>query len=146
MASRAFETEISDLESFYDPRSIAIIGASGHPRKPGGRPLAALQKRGYAGKVFPINPGYDEMAGVKCYPTILDVPGDVDMVIVSVPANAVPDVLRPVRRRRASRRRSSSPLDSRRSALEGEALQQKITELREGERTSASSGPIVSES
>jgi hypothetical protein len=40
MASRAFETETSDLESFYDPRSIAIIGSSGHPRKSGGRPPA----------------------------------------------------------------------------------------------------------
>ena len=94
MANRAFETETSDLESFYDPRSIAIIGASGHPRKPGGRPLAALRKRGYAGRVFPVNPRYDEMAGVKCYPTILDVPDDVDMAIISVPANSVPDVLR----------------------------------------------------
>jgi acetyltransferase len=93
MVSRAFDTDTSGIESFYDPRSIAIIGASGDPRKPGGRPLAALQKRGYAGRVFPVNPRYDEIAGIKCYPTILDVPGDVDMAIISVPANSVPDLL-----------------------------------------------------
>jgi acyl-CoA synthetase (NDP forming) len=94
MTIRAFETASSGIESFYDPRSIAIIGASGNPRKPGGRPLAALEKRGYAGRVFPVNPRYDEIAGFRCYPTILDVPEDVDMAIVSVPASSVPDVLR----------------------------------------------------
>jgi len=94
MASRAFETAPSGIEFFYDPRSIAIIGASGNARKPGGRPLAALAKRGYAGRVFPVNPRYDEIAGFRCYPSILDVPHDVDMAIVSVPASSVPDVLR----------------------------------------------------
>ena len=94
MTIRAFETASSGIESFYDPRSIAIIGASANARKPGGRPLAALTKRGYAGGVFPVNPRYDEIAGFRCYPTILDVPENVDMAIVSVPASSVPDVLR----------------------------------------------------
>jgi len=93
MASRAFDTDTSGIEYFYDPRSIAIIGASRNPRKPGGRPLVALQKRGYSGRVLPVNPQYDEVAGLACYPTILDVPGDVDMAIVSVPAAHVLDVL-----------------------------------------------------
>jgi acetyltransferase len=93
MASRAFDTDTSGIEFFYDPRSIAIIGASRNPRKPGGRPLVALQKRGYSGRVFPVNPQYDEVAGLVCYPTIVDVPGDVDMAIVSVPASSVLDVL-----------------------------------------------------
>jgi acetyltransferase len=81
------------MEFFYNPRSIAIVGASTDPRKPGGRPLAALQKRGYAGKLYPINPRYDEVAGLECYPTILDVRDDVDMAILSVPAESVLDVL-----------------------------------------------------
>ena len=83
----------SGIEYFFNPRSIAIVGASGDKRKVGGRPLAALIDRGYAGKIFPINPGYEELAGKKCYPSILDVPDDIDMAIVSVPAAAVLEVL-----------------------------------------------------
>lgn len=83
----------SGIEYFFNPRSIAVVGASDDKRKPGGRPLAALIERGYAGKVFPINPRYQEIAGRRCYPSVLDVPDDVDMAIVSVPAVAVPDVL-----------------------------------------------------
>jgi acyl-CoA synthetase (NDP forming) len=91
--SRIFGGDASGIASFYDPRSIAIIGASAKVEKPGGRPLAALRKRGYAGKVFPVNPSYDEIAGLTCYPTILDVPGDVEMAIISVPAKFVPGLL-----------------------------------------------------
>jgi acetyltransferase len=91
--SRTLDGDASGIASFYDPRSIAIIGASANLKKPGGRPLAALLKRGYAGKVFPVNPSYDEIAGLTCYPTILDVPGDVEMAIISVPANVVPELL-----------------------------------------------------
>jgi acyl-CoA synthetase (NDP forming) len=91
--SKTLGGDTSGIASFYDPRSIAIIGASANPKKPGGKSLEALLKRGYAGNVFPVNPSYDEIAGLTCYPTILDVPGDVEMAIVSVPANLVPDLL-----------------------------------------------------
>jgi acyl-CoA synthetase (NDP forming) len=93
MGSQVVDIDTSGMEFFYYPRSIAIVGASNQPEKPGGRPLAALQKRGYAGKIFPVNPNYREVAGLECHPTILDVPGDVDMVIVSVPAKAVLEVV-----------------------------------------------------
>src|SRR5512140_2438759 len=83
----------SGIEYFFNPRSIAVVGASEDKRKVGGRPLAALIERGYAGKIFPINPRYQELAGKRCYPSILDVPDDIDMAIVSVPAAAVLEVL-----------------------------------------------------
>jgi len=85
--------DTSGMEFFYDPRSIAIVGASKNPDKPGGRPLAALRNRGYAGKVFPINPRHRELAGLECHATILDVPDDVDMAIISVAADAVLEVV-----------------------------------------------------
>jgi acetyltransferase len=94
METGASDIDTSGIEFFYHPRSIAIVGASNKTRKPGGRPLMALRKRGYAGKVYPINPRYEEVEGFKCYPSILDVPGDVDMAIISVPAASVLDVLR----------------------------------------------------
>jgi len=91
--SRTSGGDASGIASFYDPRSIAIIGASPNAKKPGGKPLAALLKRGFAGNVFPVNPSYDEIAGLTCYPTILDVPGNVELAIISVPAKFVPDLL-----------------------------------------------------
>jgi len=87
------DSATSGIGYFFNPRSIAIVGASDDKRKPGGRPLAALIERGYSGKVFPINPRYGELAGRRCYPTVLDVPDDIDMAIVSVPAVAVLEVL-----------------------------------------------------
>jgi len=94
MGTGAFGIDTSGIEFFYHPRSIAIVGASTKSAKPGGRPVRALRKRGYAGKVYPINPSYDEVEGYKCYPSLLDVPGDLDMAIISLPAESVLDVLR----------------------------------------------------
>jgi acetyltransferase len=94
MGAGAFDIDTSGIEFFYHPRSIAIVGASNKSGKPGGRPVMALRKRGYAGKVYPINPSYEEVEGYRCYPTLLDVPGDVDMAIISLPAESVLETLR----------------------------------------------------
>jgi acetyltransferase len=90
MGSGASDFDNFNIEFFYKPESIAIVGASSDPRKPGGRPLAALLKRGYAGKIYPVNPRYPEIAGVRCYPTILEVPGNVDMAIIGSAGRARP--------------------------------------------------------
>jgi len=89
MKSEASELDTSGIEFFYNPKSIAIVGASSDPYKPSGRPLAALRGRGFAGKLFAINPRYDEIAGTPCYPTLLDVPDEVEMAIISIPAQFV---------------------------------------------------------
>jgi acetyltransferase len=93
MDKGSFDIDTAGLEYFYNPRSIAIVGASNHAQKPGGKPLGALLKRGYAGKIFPVNPRYEEVAGIECYPSLLDVPDEVDMAIISVPAESVLEVL-----------------------------------------------------
>ena len=81
--------DILAMEYFFNPRSIALIGVSKDVRKPSGRSLNALLKWNYAGKLYPINPNYTEIHGVKCYPSLLEIPGDVEMVIISVPAQSV---------------------------------------------------------
>jgi len=81
--------DISAMEYFFNPRSIALIGVSKDIRKPSGRSLNALLKWSYAGKLYPINPNYTEIHEVKCYPSLLEIPGDVEMVIISVPAQSV---------------------------------------------------------
>jgi len=80
---------ISTLEPFFNPQSIAIIGASNNPAKPGGRPVSALLSKGFTGKLYPVNPARTDISGIKCYPSLLDIPGPVDLAIISIVADKV---------------------------------------------------------
>jgi len=84
----------ADLEFFFNPRSIAVIGASANLGKLGGRPIAALLKKGFAGAVYPVNPRYGEIAGLPCYPSIEAIPGSIDLAVVSVPIEGTLAALR----------------------------------------------------
>jgi acetate---CoA ligase (ADP-forming) len=77
------------LDSFFAPDSIALIGASRDSDKIPGRLLAMLRKNGYPGRLYPINPNYDEIDGLRCFKSIADVGGPVDLAIVVIPARAV---------------------------------------------------------
>jgi acyl-CoA synthetase (NDP forming) len=80
------------LDKILMPRSVAVVGASTDPFKWGYMLLSAVQKGGFEGKIYPINPKASEILGLKAYPSVRDVPGDVDMALVVVPARAVPSV------------------------------------------------------
>jgi len=80
---------ISSLEPFFNPQSIAVIGASNNPDKPGGRPVGALLSKGYSGKIYPVNPARTNINGIKCYPSLLDIPEPVDLAIISIVADKV---------------------------------------------------------
>jgi acyl-CoA synthetase (NDP forming) len=84
----------TDLERFFSPRSIAIIGASQDFITISGQPLKHLLSHGYRGKLFPVNPRYTEVAGVKCYPSLADVPETPDLVLILVNASRVADMLK----------------------------------------------------
>jgi acetyltransferase len=81
------------LEMFFAPRSVAVIGAGREPGKLGHDVLNNLLQYGYKGQVYPVNPKADEILGLKSYPTVLDVPGPVDLAVIVVPARFVPDVM-----------------------------------------------------
>jgi len=83
----------TDLERFFNPRSIAIIGASQDFITISGQPLKHLQSHGYQGKLYPVNPRYPEVAGVKCYPSLAEVPETPDLVLILVNASRVADML-----------------------------------------------------
>jgi len=72
------------IEALFHPDSIAIVGL---PRelKTGKLYLIALQDQGYRGKIVGVNPNADEIDGIKCYPSVADIPGKVDMAIVLTP-------------------------------------------------------------
>jgi acyl-CoA synthetase (NDP forming) len=75
---------MSRLRAALDPKSVAIIGASENPNKVGGRPVHYLDKFGFKGRIFPINPSRPEVQGHKCYPALADLPEAPEMVIVAV--------------------------------------------------------------
>lgn len=80
-------------QAVFDPRSIALIGASGDEKKNTSRPQRYLKRHGYKGTLIPVNPGRDEIFGDKAYPDVLSIPGEVDHAFVMVPTKAVPAAL-----------------------------------------------------
>jgi len=82
-----------DLEPLLNPKSIAFIGATPDIYRLGGIPLRYLLNQGYKGKIFPVNPKYKEIAGLKCYPSILDLPEDIDTTLILISAKGVIEVL-----------------------------------------------------
>jgi acetyl coenzyme A synthetase (ADP forming)-like protein len=81
------------FEFFFSPQSVAVIGASRDEEKLGHGVLKNLLHYGYKGKVYPINPKADEVLGLRAYPSVLDVPGEIEMAVVVVPAPLVARVL-----------------------------------------------------
>lgn len=84
---------MQDLQPLLSPRSIAVIGASTQADKVGGVPIRLLGELGYAGRVFPVNPGADSVQGLRAYPSVDAIGEPVDLAIVAVPAQAAPDVM-----------------------------------------------------
>ena len=81
------------IEAFFNPRSVAIIGATPKEGKVG-RVIVENFKRRFKGKIYPINPKYNEILGLKCYPSVKDAPENIDLAVIVVPAPIVPRVLR----------------------------------------------------
>ena len=82
-----------DLKNLFHPRSVALIGASTEQNKLSGRPFRFFREYGYAGNVYPVNPKYPEIAGVPCFAKLSDIPGEVDLAVITLPATAVPEAL-----------------------------------------------------
>jgi acetate---CoA ligase (ADP-forming) len=77
------------LDTLFRPDSIALIGASRDQEKIPGRLLSMLRKNEFPGKIYPINPNYGDIDGLKCYPSIADVGQPIDLAIVVIPARTV---------------------------------------------------------
>lgn len=72
-----------------EPNSIALIGASAEEKKLGNYILKNLIESTYKGKIFPVNPKHDELLGLPCYHSILDIKGSVDLAVIVTPASTV---------------------------------------------------------
>lgn len=82
------------LEPLLNPASIAVVGASGNAARIGGMPLAHLTKFGYQGAIYPINPKYEEVFGLRCWPDLEALPAAPDLVVLALAAAEVTPMLR----------------------------------------------------
>lgn len=81
------------LDKLFYPETVAVIGASRRKGKIGNQVLRNLIYGGYECCIYPVNPKAKKILGMKCYPSVLEVPGDVDLTVIVVPAKAVPKVM-----------------------------------------------------
>jgi acetate---CoA ligase (ADP-forming) len=81
------------LDGLFRPKSVAVVGASSQAGKIGYTVLENLIESKFSGPIYPINPSAGEILGLKVYPTILEVPDDVDAAVIVVPAKFVPQVI-----------------------------------------------------
>ncbi len=84
---------VRQLDPIFKASSIAVIGASNTPPKWGFRMVYSPLKTGYRGAIYPVNPREKEIGGLPCYPSVVDIPYDVDMAVIVVPAAAVPKAM-----------------------------------------------------
>src|SRR4030042_5360351 len=79
------------IDFFFHPKGVAVVGATPE-ESTGGYYLLANLTLGYPGPIYPVNPKYDEILGLKCYPRVSEIEGPLDLALILVPARAVPDI------------------------------------------------------
>src|SRR5690606_15766248 len=90
-----------NLDRLLRPRSVAVIGASSDPARTAGRPIAYLQQHGYGGRIFPVNPRSDTIAGLPCSADAAALPEAPDVGMVLLPAERAVSAVRDLARRGA---------------------------------------------
>ena len=85
--------EARSVHNVLHPRSVAVIGASTDPRKIGHGVLLHLLRGNFAGPVYPVNPGARSVRGVHAYAAVTEIPDDVDLAVVAVPAAGMSEVM-----------------------------------------------------
>jgi len=89
--------ETKRLDAFFNPRSAAIVGATKKIDKAGHvifKNFADNKTRGiFKGEVFPVNPNEESILGFKCYPSVTEIPGELELVVIVVPADVVPKIM-----------------------------------------------------
>jgi len=88
------EKRWSAMEAIFNPKAVAVIGASDNPGKLGSHVMKSLIQGRYPGKIYPVNPGKDEILGIKTYPSLFQVPDSVDLSIIVLPAEQVPRIIK----------------------------------------------------
>ncbi len=91
--SDVYRSESHPLDTLFSPRSVAVVGASERPGSVGRSVLWNLLSSPFGGTVFPVNSKRANVLGIKAYPKVSDVPDEVDLVVITTPADTVPDLV-----------------------------------------------------
>src|SRR5438093_7613332 len=118
----------SGLDAILRPRSVAVIGASRQKATIGSEVIHNLLNFEFNGKVFPVNPKAPVVHSMKCYPSVLDIPDEVDLAVIVVPREVVLRVVEECGRR-GVRGLVVITAGFREAGQEGEALEWKLREL-----------------
>ncbi len=92
-ASSTHQAKAKDLSGFFHPKGVAVVGASNNSAKIGYQILNNVIGGGYTGGIYPINPKDEEILGRKAYKRLVDVPGEIDLAVITVPAPYVISVM-----------------------------------------------------
>ena len=82
------------LARFFEPESVAIVGASNNPMRANYHLVSNLLKLGFQGRVYPVHPSEKEILGLKAYPAVRDIPETVDLAVIGVSYAMTPDILK----------------------------------------------------
>jgi len=74
------------LEHFFYPQSVAIVGATNNPFKMNFHLIQNLVNLNFQGNIYPVNPREKKISGIKAYATLQEIPGEIDLVVIAVPA------------------------------------------------------------
>ena len=120
---------LTAMEAIFNPKAVAVIGASDNPGKLGSHVMKSLTQGRYPGRIYPVNPGKDEIMGIKTYPSLSQVPDTVDLSIIVLPADQVPKIIKECREKGVKGivliTAGFKEIEDKR----GEVLQKEITEL-----------------
>ncbi len=81
------------LEKFFNPKSVAVIGATENPQNITSAIIKNLIETGFKGRLVPVNPKYKEVFGFMCYSSLLDIKEQIDLTVIAIPSNLVPEAL-----------------------------------------------------
>ena len=117
------------METIFNPGSVAVIGASENPGKLGSHVMRSLIEGRYPGRIYPVNPGKDEILGIKTFPSLFQIPDSVDLSIIVLPAEQIPKIIKECKEKGVKGivliTAGFKEIEDKR----GESLQQEITEL-----------------
>ena len=94
MKGEVSRSEKSALSLFFEPQSVAVVGSLREGYFGGYVVVKTLLNAGFGGKIYPVNPSYQEVLGLKAYPSINEIPEKIDLVLIMINRRSVPDVMR----------------------------------------------------
>jgi acetate---CoA ligase (ADP-forming) len=117
------------LERMLEARSVAVVGASVKPLSLGNQMVVELQRGGYEGSIYPVNPSYEEVLGLRCYPSIGELPEPVDLAILGVSNARIEQALRDAVAAGARSAVTFSSLFEEEPPADGPALPERLGEI-----------------